>query len=122
MTEAVALKFENASADDIQRISSSRSSKYTALVEACLSLSPDKAIKVPVPADEEASKMRINVSNAVRDRVSTAWKAEGKDQHVRIVRGTGKGGDYIAIMCKAGVPAPRAPRTAPAKGKGKGKK
>ena len=112
MTESVTLDFAPISSEEVQRITTSRSTKYTKLVGACMDLNPGQAIKVPVPDDEEAAKMRINVSNAVRTKIAPAWKALGQDQHVRIVLGADGNGSYIAIVCHAGVPAPRKPRTA----------
>lgn len=121
MTEAVALNFESASAADIQRVSSSRSTKYTPLIVACLALKPGGAVKVPVPKGTPADKMRINISNAVRTRVSASWKASGKDQHVRIVRAQDENGEYVAVVCNTGLPAPRKPRTLKPKAAKKGK-
>lgn len=93
MTE---FKISTVSADSIQRVSTSKSSKYDDLREACLLLQVDQAIPLDCPEGEDQESFRTNISNAVRVRTNAAFKAKGLDQKVRIVR-TADGG--VAIVC-----------------------
>lgn len=84
------------SASEIQRASSSKSSKYDPLREACLTLKVDQAIPLDVPEGEDVDGFRTNISNAVRVRTNVAFAARGLDQKVRIIK-TADG--KVAIVC-----------------------
>jgi len=89
------LAFNTANADDIQGVRTPKTSKYNDLVEACMTLTPGNGIQVPYTEEDDPSKMRINIANAVRNRVMGAWQAQGFNFRLRVVRGDG----YIGIVC-----------------------
>lgn len=110
------LDFAAAPASEIQGIRNSKSSKYNELVEACMSLTPGNALRIPFPEGADPAKLRINVANAVRGKVMGAWAAQGLNYSLRVVRGDG----YIGIVCKEETEdAPAAEPKAKAKGKKK---
>ena len=95
------VNFTQVSANEITRVRTGRSSKYDGLVDVCMNLKPGKAIRIPVEEDEDPDKQRINVANAVSQKVMGAWQAQGLMQVLRIVKGEDNGEFYTAVICKA---------------------
>ena len=114
-TEAPALIFDSVSADEIQRSASTRSTKYAPLVDACLKLSPGKAIKVPVPQGADPDKTRTNISNAVRVKAAAHFAALKLPYKIRVVSATHpETGPYIGIVCSEIKPDEKKPGRKPA--------
>lgn len=102
-----ALEVSEGTVADIERASYNRTSKYTPIVERAMKLTPNKGLTIKVPPGVEPANFRLNVANAVRNKVCGAWLNEGKEQTLRVFLGTSKttGEQVVAVKCVSGSPA-----------------
>lgn len=96
------VNFTTVSATEVQRASTTRSTKYDALRDACLTLEPGQAICIDPEAGEDLDGFRTNISNAVRVRTNSAFEAKGLNQKIRIVKTDDA---RVAVVCY--VPEPK---------------